>query len=107
MLKDLADSLVGLGRALDVLLGADLVLDLSGLCGCVLVCVKWFMSCHKTYLVLGDGGLRSLVELLNGLLVVSEILLATDEDDGKTLAEVQNLRDPLLQQNQVSMLQGT
>jgi hypothetical protein len=32
VLKDLTDTLVGLGRALDVLLGTDLVLDLSGLC---------------------------------------------------------------------------
>lgn len=51
--------------------------------------------CVKTYLLLGDGGLRSLVKLLDGLLVVSKILLTSDKDDGKALAEVQNLRDPL------------
>ena len=34
MLKDFPDALVGLGRALDVLLGADLVLDLSCLQAC-------------------------------------------------------------------------
>jgi hypothetical protein len=39
--------------------------------------------------------LAGLAELLNGLLVVSQILLAADEDDGQALAEVQNLRDPL------------
>jgi hypothetical protein len=31
VLKDLTDTLVGLGRALDVLLGTNLILDLSGL----------------------------------------------------------------------------
>lgn len=35
--------------------------------------------------------LRSLVQLLNRLLVKAQILLAADEDDGQTLAEVQNL----------------
>jgi hypothetical protein len=35
------------------------------------------------------------VELLESLLVVAEILLAADEDDGKARAEVQDLRDPL------------
>ncbi len=35
------------------------------------------------------------MELLDGLLVVAKILLASDEDDGKALAEMQDLRDPL------------
>jgi hypothetical protein len=39
--------------------------------------------------------LGSLVQLLNGLLVEAQILLAADEDDGQALAEVQNLGDPL------------
>ena len=39
--------------------------------------------------------LRSLVQLLNGLLVEAQILLTADKDDGQALAEVQNLRDPL------------
>lgn len=39
--------------------------------------------------------LRSLVQLLNGLLVISQILLAADEDDGEALAEMQDFRDPL------------
>jgi len=44
------------------------------------------------------GGYRllgSLVQLLDGLLVEAQILLAADEDDGQALAEVQNLGDPL------------
>jgi hypothetical protein len=43
------------------------------------------------YLFGCDWLLRCLGQLFNGLLVVSKIVLATDENDGKTLAEVQNL----------------
>lgn len=35
------------------------------------------------------------MQLFNSLLVVSQILLATDEDDGQAGAEVQDLGDPL------------
>jgi len=77
VLEDFADTIVALGRALEVLVGHDLLTDLLTLLG-------------------GDGLLAGLAELLNGLLVVSQILLAADEDDGQALAEVQNLRDPLL-----------
>lgn len=35
------------------------------------------------------------MQLLNGLLVEAQILLATNKDDGQALAEVQNLGDPL------------
>jgi hypothetical protein len=35
------------------------------------------------------------VELLNGLLVEAQILLAANQDDGQTRAEVKNLGDPL------------
>lgn len=35
------------------------------------------------------------MQLLDGLLVEAQILLAADEDDGQALAEVQNLGDPL------------
>jgi hypothetical protein len=55
------------------------------------------------YLFRGDGLLRCLVQLLNGLLVVSQILLAADKDDGEAGAEVQNLRDPLKNHNAVSV----
>jgi hypothetical protein len=53
--------------------------------------VLWCM----TNLLGGDRLLRGLVQLLNGLLVEAQILLATDENDGQALAEVQNLGDPL------------
>lgn len=36
------------------------------------------------------------MQLLDGLRVVTEILLAANKDDGKALAEVKNLGDPLL-----------
>lgn len=48
-----------------------------------------------TNLLGGDRLLRGLVQLLNGLLVEAQILLAADENDGKALAEMQNLGDPL------------
>ncbi len=35
------------------------------------------------------------MQLFNRLLIESQILLATDQDDGKTVAEVQHLGDPL------------
>lgn len=35
------------------------------------------------------------MQLLDGLLVVTKILLAADKDDGKAVAEVQDFRDPL------------
>lgn len=35
------------------------------------------------------------MQLLNGLLVETQIPLATDEDDGQSLAEVQDLGNPL------------
>ena len=42
-----------------------------------------------------DRLLAGLAQLLNRLLVVSQILLAADENDRKTLAEVKNLGNPL------------
>ena len=77
MLEHFSDTLVGLGGALEILLGTNLLSDVLGL--------FW-----------GDWLLRSLVELFDGLLVIPEILLAAHEDDGQALAEVQDLRDPLL-----------
>ena len=42
----------------------------------------------KAYLLGSDGLLASLVELFNGLLVITQILLATNENDGETAAEM-------------------
>jgi hypothetical protein len=36
------------------------------------------------------------VKLLDGFLIVTEILLAADEDDGQTTAEMHDLGDPLV-----------
>lgn len=58
----------------------------------------------STYLLGRDGLLAGLAKLLDGLLVVTEILLAADEDDWQTLAEVQDLRDPLLRLHMSVML---
>ena len=35
------------------------------------------------------------MQLLNGLLVVSQVLLAADENDGQALAEMQDFGNPL------------
>jgi len=48
------------------------------------------------YLLGGNWFLARLMELFDSLLVVPEILLATDKDDGKTTAEMQYFGNPLL-----------
>lgn len=77
VLKDLADTLAGSGRALKVLVSANLLADLLTLL-------------RQNRLLAG------LAKLLDDLGFVAQILLAADENDGKTLAEVQDLGDPLL-----------
>lgn len=49
----------------------------------------------STYLFGGYGLLRCLVQLFNGARVMTQIFLASDEDDGMAGAEMKNLRDPL------------
>jgi hypothetical protein len=49
-----------------------------------------------SYLLGGDGLLASLVKLFNGFLVVTEIFLAADEDDGEATAEMNDFGDPLV-----------
>ena len=76
LVEDLYETLLSGSRALEVLDGADLVgLGLG--------------------LLLGDGSLVLLGELLNGLLVAAEIDLGADKDDGGGGAVVADLRDPL------------
>lgn len=57
---------------------------------------RWGKEPFKTYLFGCHRLLRRLVQLLNSLLVKSQILLATHEDDWQALAEVQHFGDPLL-----------
>ena len=49
----------------------------------------------ETYLFGGNGLLAGLAKLFNSLGVIAQILLASDEDDGKALAEVHDLGNPL------------
>ena len=51
----------------------------------------------KTYLLRGNGLLARLPQLLDRLRIVSQILLAANKDDGETLAEVEDLGDPLME----------
>jgi hypothetical protein len=76
MFEDLTDALVRLGGALEVFDSTNLLAHILGL-------------------LRSDWLLRSLMQFFNCLLIVAEILLAADEDDGETLAEVQHLRNPL------------
>jgi hypothetical protein len=94
MLEHLSDTLIRLCRALEILQGTDLLADILSLIG-VLALSRDHELIGDTDLLGGDWLLRGLVQLLNRLLVVSEILLATYKDDGKALAEVQDLGDPL------------
>ena len=55
----------------------------------------WLQFGVWAYLLGSNRLLAGLVELFNGLLVITQILLAADEDDGKTTAEMKNFRDPL------------
>ena len=52
-------------------------------------------STAETYLFRGNGLLAGLAKLFDSLGVIAQILLASDEDDGKALAEVHDLRNPL------------
>lgn len=94
-LEDLPDTLVGPGRALQVLVGADLLANFLTLLTRLLAHAQLFEMNGSTYLFGRDGGLRSLVQFFDGLGIMTKILLAADKDDGKALAEVQNLGDPL------------
>jgi len=53
------------------------------------------MRFKEAYLLRSNGLLAGLVKLLDSLLIIAKIFLATDEDNGKALAEVENFRDPL------------
>lgn len=53
------------------------------------------MRGESTYLFRRDGLLGGLGEFFNSLGVVAKIHLAANKDDGKALAEVKNLGNPL------------
>lgn len=57
---------------------------------------------NLTNLFRGHGLLAGFAELLNGLVVVTQILLATNENNGKALAEVKNFGNPLQKKRWVS-----
>jgi hypothetical protein len=50
---------------------------------------------NVTYLLWGDGLLAGLVKLLDRLGIETQVLLAANENDGETGAEVKNFGDPL------------
>lgn len=95
ILEHLSNSLPGSSGALEVLLGADL------LSYCHTLCIpSQSASCNNsgavvTYLLRSHWSLVRLPQLLNHPGITSEILLAGDQDNGKTGAKMHNLRDPL------------
>lgn len=79
---------------------APIFLRTSSACGSrvsVLVFHRWLriVLLDHSYLLGCHRLLRCLVQLLNSLLVVSQVLLAADENDGEARTEVQDFRDPL------------
>jgi hypothetical protein len=49
----------------------------------------------EAYLLGSNGLLAGLVKLLDSLRIIAKIFLATDENNRKTLAEVEDFRNPL------------
>jgi hypothetical protein len=94
VLEHLSHAFVCLCRALEVFLGTQLLTDILSL---DYVLGDWKMKRvgTSTRLLWGNGLLRGLVELLDRLLVVTQILLAANKDDGQALAEVQDFGNPL------------
>lgn len=62
------------------------------------------MRGESTYLFGRDGLLGGLGEFFNGLGVMTKIHLAANKDDGKALAEVKNLGNPLEMKSAVCLL---
>ncbi len=85
-LKHLADALVGLGRALEVLGGLDVAGNRLSLWSISIV--PRFLLQAVAYLFRGHGLLAGLAELLDRLLVEAQILLATNKDLGDIRAEM-------------------
>lgn len=96
MLEDFTDTFIGLGRALQITVGMDNFLDGITLLNLLAKRFIGESKKYRTYFSLSDWLLGSFCELLDGLLVISKILLATDEDNRKALAEMENFRNPLL-----------
>ena len=71
-LEDLSDAFAGLGRAFDVALSAD------------------FLGDGESFGA-RDWALVHACEILDRLWVVAQVFLASDEDDGESLAEVEDL----------------
>lgn len=55
----------------------------------------WSMNRRKAYLLGADGPLPAGSQILNGLGIVPQIQLASDQDNRQTIAEVQDFGDPL------------
>lgn len=61
--------------------------------------INWDFRKHgkikESYLLRSNGLLAGLVKLFDSLLIIAKIFLATDKNNGKSLAEMENFRDPL------------
>jgi hypothetical protein len=113
MLEDFTDTLVGLCGTFKILVGTNLLAHFLTLHTTMLVIIH--NNCpmtstrvqdmhesaskriilEKAYLLRSNGLLACFVKLLDRLLVVAEIFLTTNENNGKPLAEMEDFGDPL------------
>ncbi len=101
MLEDLTDTLASLCGALDITVGSNALAHLLTLFDLL---EDGERGEGLTCLLGGYGLLAGLVELLNGLGVEAKILLAANENDGESRAEVKHLGDPLQRVNRLGTL---
>lgn len=64
-------------------------------CGCCARELKKKNGLSSTYTFRGDGGLVDPPQLLDGALIVSQVLLAGNQKDRETATEVLDLGEPL------------
>lgn len=95
MFEDFSDALVGSGGTLEILVGTNLLCDIRSLYIDQSSVIEYARSSVATNLLRGNRLLRCLVKFLNRSLVVTQVLLATDQDGRQTLAEMENFGDPL------------
>jgi hypothetical protein len=94
ILEDLPDALASASGAFEVMAGANLLSDGHTLQFHVSSKVTRYANKY-TNLLRGHRTLVGLPELLDCLRVTSQVLLATNQDDGQAGAKVHDLGDPL------------
>lgn len=99
ILEHLAHTLASLGRTLQVVLCSNLLRDSHALATAIRIPSRPELV-RTTHLFRRHRALAGLPKLLNHTGVTSEVLLASNENDGQASAEVHHLGDPLLPSQQ-------